>query len=61
MTFLPPILRRLIAESRIKTDRVDALAELIRLDALPPSYMPDEDTASLREMVRRRALLVREK
>ena len=54
---------RLIAESRIKTDRVDAraLAELLRLDALPQSYMPDESLASLREMVRRRAFLVREK
>ena len=54
---------RLIAESRIKTDRVDAraLAELLRLDALPASYMPDEDISSLREMVRRRAYLVRER
>ena len=35
---------RLIAESRIKTDRIDAraLAELLRLDALPSSYMPSE-------------------
>ena len=32
---------RLIAESRIKTDRVDswALTELVRLDALPLSYV----------------------
>ena len=48
-----PTKTRLIAESRVKGVRVDArvLAELIRLDALPPS-LPDEDTASLREVVR---------
>ncbi len=52
---------RLIAESRIKTDRVDseALSELARLNALPLSYVPDEKTAQLREKVRRRAFLVR--
>jgi len=52
---------RLIAESRIKTDRVDswAVTELARLDALPLSYMPPEDIAALREKVRRRAFLVR--
>jgi transposase len=58
-----PTKTRLIAESRIKTDRVDAraLAELLRLDALPASYMPDEEISSLRERVRRRAYLVRER
>ena len=52
---------RFIAESRIKTDRVDswAVAELARLDALPLSYMPPDDIAALREKVRRRAFLVR--
>jgi transposase len=52
---------RLIAESRIKTDRVDswAVTELARLDALPLSYMPPDDIAALREKVRRRAFLVR--
>ena len=52
---------RLIAGSRIKTDRVDswAVTELARLDALPPSYMPPDDIAALREKVRRRAFLVR--
>jgi len=54
---------RLIAESWIKSDRVDAraIAELLRLGALPLSYMPSGDLASLREMVRRRAFLVRER
>jgi transposase len=52
---------RLIAESRIKTDRVDswALIELARLDALPLSYVPPDDIAALREKVRRRAFMVR--
>jgi transposase len=52
---------RLIAESRIKTDRVDswAVSELARLNALPLSYVPPDDIAALREKVRRRAFLVR--
>jgi transposase len=38
---------RLIAESRIKTDRVDswAVTELARLNALPLSYVPPDDIA----------------
>ena len=54
---------RYIAEAKIKSDRVDskAIAELLRLDALPPAYMPDEQTAILREKIRRRAFLVRER
>jgi transposase len=52
---------RYIAEAKIKSDRVDskAIAELARLDALPLAYMPDAETAVLREKVRRRAFLVR--
>ena len=54
---------RYIAEARIKSDRVDskAIAELVRLDALPSAYMPPRDVAELRERVRRRAFLVRER
>jgi len=46
---------RYIAEARIKSDRVDskAIAELVRLNALPKSYMPPPDIAELREKVRR--------
>jgi len=52
---------RYIAEAKIKCDRVDskAIAELVRLDALPLAYFPDGETATLREKVRRRAFLVR--
>ena len=42
---------RCIAEARIKSDRVDseAIAELVRCDSLPPSYMPPPEIAELRE------------
>jgi len=54
---------RYIAEAKIKSDRVDskAIAELVRLNALPEAYMPDQGTAILREKTRRRAFLVRER
>ena len=54
---------RYIAEARIKTDRVDsrALAELLRLNSLPRSYMPPPYIAELRKKVRRRAFLVRQR
>jgi len=54
---------RYIAEARIKSDRVDskALAELLRLNSLPESYKPPKPIAELRENVRRRAFLVRER
>jgi transposase len=40
---------RYIAEAKIKSDRVDskAIAELVRLDALPLAYMPDTARAIL--------------
>jgi len=52
---------RYIAEARIKSDRVysKALAELLRLDSLPNSYIPPKELADLRERVRHRAFLVR--
>jgi transposase len=52
---------RYIAEARIKSDKVDskAIAELVRLDALPQSYMPPPEIAALREKVRR--FLVRQR
>ena len=52
---------RYIAEAKIKSDRVDskAIAELVRLDALPLAYFPEGEISKLREKVRRRAFLVR--
>jgi transposase len=54
---------RYIAEAKIKSDRVDskAIAELARLDALPLAYIPEKEISVLREQVRRRAFLVRER
>ena len=62
VTVSHPKKTRYIAEARIESDRVDskALAELLRLDSLPESYIPPEELADLRERIRRRAFLVRQ-
>lgn len=54
VTVSDPKKTRYIAEARIKSDRVDskALAELLRLDSLPESYIPPPDIAELRENAR---------
>ena len=54
---------RRIAKARIKTDKTSsrALADLLRLGSLPLSYMPPREIADLRERVRRRAFLVRQR
>jgi transposase len=51
-----PLRTRLIADATIKTDRVDsqALATLLRLDAIPRIYVPDAETRALRHLVRER-------
>lgn len=52
---------KLIAESRRKTDKIDAkiLAELLRLDGLPePVHMPDRPTRELRGLLVGRKQLV---
>jgi len=43
------------------TELTKAMAELVRLDALPSAYMSDAETAMLREKVRPRVFLVRER
>jgi transposase len=62
VTVSHPKKTRYIAEARIKSDRVDsrALAELLRLDSLPTSYIPPREIAEIRERVRRRAFMVRQ-
>jgi transposase len=54
---------RTIAKARIKTDRTSsrALAELLRVNGLPESYWPPPHVALLREKIRRRAFLVRQR
>src|SRR5574342_1081330 len=55
-----PFKTRAIAESRIKTDTIDAttLAELLRLDGIPKAYIPPREVRDVRELLRYRAALV---
>ncbi len=57
-----PLRTRLIADATIKTDRVDAeaLATLLRLRAIPRIYVPEEETRTLRHLVRERYFYGRE-
>lgn len=50
-------------KARIKTDTIDseALAHLLRMDYLPTSYVPLKEIRELRELVRLRTYLVRER
>ena len=54
---------RAIAAARVKNDRLDTttLAHLARTNLLPTSYAAPPDIRALREMVRHRAKLVRER
>jgi len=52
---------RIIAESKCKTDRYDSLmlAELLRVNFLPESYLAPKDIRFLRELLRQRFHLVK--
>lgn len=56
-----PLKTRLIAEAKIKTDKVDAtiLADLLRTDYLATAYLAPAPVRELRELLRLRASLVR--
>jgi transposase len=58
-----PLQVRLIAEAKIKTDKIDAaiLAQLYASGFLPEVWIPDEDTLALRRQVARRAQIVRQR
>jgi transposase len=58
-----PSKTRVIAEAKVKTDKVDAriLAQLLAADFLPPVWLPDERTRCLRRQVTRRAHIVRQR
>ena len=61
VTVVNPTKVKAIAESRRKTDKIDAriLCELLRLDALPhPVHMPGRETRALRELLVARRQLV---
>lgn len=54
-----PLKTRMIAEAKIKTDKVDALilAHLLRSDMIPTSYVPEKEIRNLRKDVRERGIL----
>jgi transposase len=56
-----PVYVKPFAKKHVKTDKVDArvLAQLLRMDYLPESYVPGEDIRDLRTIVRHRASFVR--
>jgi transposase len=58
-----PLQVRLIAEAKVKTDKIDAavLAQLYASGFLPEVWIPDEDTLALRRQVARRAQIVRQR
>lgn len=56
-----PVYVKPFAKKHVKTDNVDAgvLAQLLRMDYLPESYVPGKEIRDLRTLVRHRASLVR--
>jgi transposase len=58
-----PLLVRLIAKARVKTDKIDAAvrAQLYASHFLPEVWMPDESTLALRRRVSRRSQLMRQR
>jgi transposase len=54
-----PLRTRLIADARVKTDKVDSriLAMLMKSDMLPEAYVPEEEIREARKDVRERLLL----
>ena len=60
VTLSNPGKTRLIAEAKVKTDKVDArtLARLLRANMIPACYVPNEEQRSRRELLRYRIKLV---
>ncbi len=58
-----PLKTRVIAEAKVKTDKVDAetLARLLAADFLPPVWVPDPQTDALRHLVFHRHALVQQR
>jgi len=63
VTVANPLQVRLIAEARVKTDKIDAaiLAQLYASGFLPEVWIPDEATQAMRRQVARRAQIVRQR
>lgn len=56
-----PLKTKLIAEAKVKTDKIDAkvLAQLLRTNFLPESYLAPSEVREARELHRHRAALVK--
>jgi transposase len=56
----PPKIR-IIAESTVKTDKIDAkvIADLLRTNFLPVCYVPSQEVRQRRELLRHRTFLIR--
>jgi len=55
-----PLKTRVIAEAKIKTDKIDSqiLAHLLRTDLIPTAYIPEREIRDIREILRYRASLI---
>lgn len=55
-----PMKVKAISSAKVKTDKVDArtLAQLLRMDMIPASYVPEKQVRDTRELVRHRKALV---
>ena len=62
VTLAHPYKVRVISEASLKSDKVDsaALAQLLRLHAVPMAFAPDPATRELRQLVRDRAFYKRQ-
>lgn len=58
-----PLRVRAIAAARVKTDKIDAriLAHLLRTDLIPPAYVPGAEVRQLRELLRYRQDMVKQR
>lgn len=58
-----PLKTKAIASARIKTDKLDSriLSQLLKADFIPQAYKPERKTRELRELLRYRAFLVRQR
>jgi transposase len=56
-----PLMVKAIAYAKVKSDKVDArmLADLLRADMIPESYVPGKDIREIRDLVRRRHYMVK--
>lgn len=58
-----PLKTKAIADAKIKTDKIDSkiLADLLRADLIPESYMPNKDVRDMRALVSHRVSMVRQR